>query len=266
MMGLHRVAAVLLAAVWIPAAGAETKKLADVEYSRVGERVLRLDLYLPAGARGPVPVIVSIHGGGWHGGSKEASPGLDFAERGFAVASVEYRLTGEAEFPAQMDDCRAAIVWLRANAAHYGLDGNRMAAWGASAGGHLAALLGTSGRGEGRLQAVVDYFGPIDVVEWTRSRGAAGSNLIRGPLQQTAERLRAANPLTWLSPEAPPFFIAHGDQDRLVPVEQSRILYEALRRAGVAAEFHLVPGGGHSVPRLFLDDDVERFLRRTLAP
>lgn len=237
---------------------------ANLEYGRADGRPLLLDLYLPAGHKPSgrrLPVILSIHGGGWHAGSKEASPGLEFTRRGYAVASLDYRLSGEAEFPAQIDDCKAAVRWLRANAGRYGLDPGRIAAWGASAGGHLAALLGTTGEGPTRVQAVVDYFGPIDVAAWYRSRGASVSSLIRGPLAETAERLQEANPLTFLKAGAPPFFIAHGAGDALVAPSQSLLLRDALRKAAVRVEYHQVPGAGHSVPRMKLDDQVDRFLR-----
>ncbi len=253
-------------APWTLVADSDTVRT-NIEYARAGGKPLLLDLYLPAGhiaSGSKLPVILSIHGGGWSGGSKDASPGLEFTRRGYAVASVSYRLTGEAEFPAQIEDCKAALRWLRANAGRFGLDPGRVAAWGASAGGHLAALLGTSGEELSKVQAVVDYFGPIDVVAWHRDRGDSSSNLVRGPFAETAERLRAANPLTFLKPGAPPFLIAQGAEDPLVPPSQSELLYHALRQAGVRAEFHLVPGAGHSVRQMNLDDRVDEFLRESL--
>ena len=250
-------------APWIFTAPAD-RALIDVEYGRVNGKPLLLDLYLPFEAKGPLPVILSIHGGGWHGGSKRASPGMEFTRRGFAVASLEYRLVGEAEFPAQIDDCKTAVRWLRANAAKYGLDRGRIGAWGASAGGHLAALLGTSGEGDARIQAVVDYFGPIDVYEWRRAQGATSAGLVYGPLADARERLKAANPITFLKPDAPPFLVAQGAEDKLVPPVQSQLLVEALKQAGVPVDFRLVPGAGHSVKQMNLDDDVERFLRKAL--
>ncbi|MCX6622579.1 MAG: alpha/beta hydrolase fold domain-containing protein [Acidobacteria bacterium] len=250
-------------APWTMTAEADSR-LADLEYVRAAGKPLLLDLYLPAAeTRGekPLPVILSIHGGGWHGGSKEASPGLEFTRRGYAVASLNYRLTGEAEFPAQIDDCKAAVRWLRANAGRYGLDPTRIAAWGASAGGHLAALLGTSGEGPTRIQAVVDFFGPIDVVLWARSKGGTSSGLLHGPLTETAERLKAANPLTFVKPGAPPFLIAHGAEDTLVPMAQSQLLYDGLKQAGVPADLRIIQGAAHSVKQMNLDDDVDKFLK-----
>src|SRR3954465_965676 len=155
-----------------------TKVHRDLEYVRGGHERQRLDLYVPEKADGPLPVIVWVHGGAWLGGSKEGGgPALPFVRRGYAVASVNYRLSQHARFPAQIEDCKAAIRWLRANAKTYKLDPDRFGAWGASAGVHLVALLGTSGDvkdlgGDGgttgqssRVQAVVDWFGPTDVTK-----------------------------------------------------------------------------------------------------
>ena len=142
----------------------------DIEYARVGEKKLLLDLYQPEKATGPLPVIVWVHGGGWQGGSKDGClpAQLGFPQRGYAVASVDYRLSSDASFPAQIEDCKAAVRWLRANAKKYNLDSDRFGAWGSSAGGHLVNLLGVTsgtrdfdGRGNlsfsSRVQAVCSY-------------------------------------------------------------------------------------------------------------
>src|SRR5262249_12029455 len=144
----------------------------DATYAKVGkDRELKLDLYVPEKAEGKLPLVVWIHGGGWRGGTKTGTPAGGLAMAGFVVASVEYRLSGEAQFPAQIEDCKAAIRWLRANAEKHHIDPHRVGVWGGSAGGHLVALLGTAGDqktwdvGENtdqssRVQAVCDYFGP----------------------------------------------------------------------------------------------------------
>src|SRR5262249_39045436 len=155
-----------------------TKVHKDLEYVQGGHERQRLDLYVPERADTPLPVIVWIHGGAWMGGSKDGGvPALPFLGKGYAVASVNYRLSQHAVFPAQIQDCKAAIRWLRANAKTYNLDPERIGVWGASAGGHLVALLGTSGgvedlEGKGgnadqssRVQAVVDFFGPTDFLQ-----------------------------------------------------------------------------------------------------
>jgi acetyl esterase/lipase len=266
--------------------------LSDLEYARAGGRSLPLDLYLPRNAQGPVPVLVWIHGGGWSAGSKVGGPGVRLALRGYAVASVEYRLSGEAIFPAQIEDCKAAVRWLRANAARYNLDPGRIAAWGSSAGGHLAALLGTSGgvkELEGaalgnpdqssRVQAVVDFFGPTDLLQMdaqaARNPAVASrikhddpkspeSRLVGGPIQDSREKAARANPIAYVTSDDPPFLIMHGDQDPLVPTAQSEILHRALRAAGVDATFHVVKDAGHGFGGPEINRMVDEFLDRSL--
>src|SRR5207247_3085072 len=183
---------------------------------------------------------------------------------GYAVASISYRLSQEAKFPAQIYDCKAAVRWLRANAKQYSLDPDRIAAWGGSAGGHLVALLGTSGgvkELEGnlgnpgyssRVMAVVDFFGPTDFfklsVTSTNKKGdapGAVERLIGGPLEANRERVQQSNPITFVSKDDPPFLILHGDKDDLVPPAQSMMLYDALKAAGVDAAYHLIKGRAH---------------------
>ena len=147
----------------------------DLVYKTVNGAVLTLDLYCPEKFSGAVPVIIYIHGGGWRSGRKERCPAVALVQDGYAVASIDYRLTSTAPFPAQIEDCKAAVRWLRANAAKYNLDADRIGVWGMSAGGHLAALLGTSGgvpelEGSGdnmqyssQVQAVCDVAGPADL-------------------------------------------------------------------------------------------------------
>ena len=184
----------------------------DLAYVTNGHRRQKLDLYLPKDGQN-LPLIINIHGGAWLGGSKEMDVPLDFLARGYAVASINYRLSQHAVFPAQIEDCKAAVRWLRANAAQYHLDPARFAAWGKSAGGHLAALLGTTGDGmkfevgenlavSSRVQAVVDYFGPTDLLQMDAHRLSNGqghdssrspeSLLIGGPLQENKEKVSLA--------------------------------------------------------------------------
>ena len=244
----------------------------DIVYAEVGDRRLLLDLYLPAEGPRRRPVIVWVHGGGWRGGSKgsggRARPMLD---RGYAIVDVGYRLSGEAIFPAQIQDCKAAVRWVRANAATYGLDPDRIGAWGSSAGGHLVAMLGTTGdvndfdteanaAQSSAVQAVCDWFGPTDFLQMD-THALEGSRLVHdapdspeslllgGPIQTDPYRslARKANPITYVSPNDPPFLIMHGDKDMAVPVHQSQLLYEALRKAGVDATLHVVRGAGHGL-------------------
>lgn len=254
-----------------------TRVLRNLAYVPGGHERQKLDLYLPAGSA-PVPVVVWIHGGGWEGGSKDNPGALGLLwQGGFALASINYRLSPHAPFPAQLEDCKSAVRWLRANAVQHRIDGSRIGVWGQSAGGHLAALVGTTGdarefdRGpnaqvSSRVQAVVDYFGPTDLGLYGGSRpGDTLSRLIGGPIQENRERVAQANPITYVRRGVPPFFIAHGDQDTLVPLEHSRRLEAALRRAGGDVTLHVVPGAGHSLGGTEMNRRVGAFLARHLG-
>ncbi len=248
-------------------AQAQSRMLTDVEYARAGNKQLLLDLYLPEGA-GPFPVIVWIHGGGWVGGDKDGGPAIRQMSRGYAVASINYRLSYEAKFPAQIEDCKAAVRWLRANAATYNLDANRIGAWGSSAGGHLAALLGTSAEVidlEGnlsnaafssRLQAVVDWYGPTDLLRMNQqalpcnvvnhdAELSPESLLIGCAIQTCKDKTDRANPLRYVTPDDPPFLIQHGTADCLVPPLQSQILHDALQAIGLSSTLIYLQGAGH---------------------
>lgn len=238
----------------------------DLAYVPGGHERQTLDLFLPdrpAGGEGaePLPVVIWVHGGGWRAGSKANCPPLraGFVQSGYAVASVGYRLTDAAPFPAQIQDCRAAVRWLRAHADEYGLDPNRIGAWGGSAGGHLVALLGTAGDatawdvGEhkdqsARVQAVCPYYPPTDLPALFgggRPRTAEIA-LLGGSLEEKRELAERASPLTHVTKDDPPFFLLHGEKDRLVPPDQSRTLHAALQRAGVASELKVFPDAAHA--------------------
>jgi acetyl esterase/lipase len=244
----------------------------DIVYAQVGDRKLLLDLYVPPQRTAPLPVIVWIHGGGWRGGSKgSGGRALPMLQRGYAVVDVGYRLSGEAIFPAQVQDCKAAVRWVRANAAQYGLDPDRIGAWGSSAGGHLVAFLGTAGdvrefdteanrQTSSRVQAVCDWFGPTDLLQMDEhmlegsrmvhdAPKSPESLLVGGPIQEEPYRsvVRKANPITYVTKDDPPFLIMHGDKDMLVPLHQSELLYDALKKAGVEARLHVVKGAGHGL-------------------
>lgn len=243
--------------------------------SNAGERQM-LDLYLPA-AGTKWPLIVWIHGGGWMEGGKENPPSLRFLKHGFALASVNYRFSQDALFPAQLIDCKAAIRWLRAHAAENGINPNRIGVWGASAGGHLAALLGTTGgvkefdQGENagvssRVQAVCDWFGPTDFTQITNSPEDLKhegpdwpeSRLIGGLVSQNIGKAEQANPIRYITADDPPFLIMHGDKDPVVPLAQSELLADALRKAGVPVIFRVVPGGEHGGPAFRKLEEIDR--------
>jgi acetyl esterase/lipase len=236
------------------------KVLRNLDYIPGVHERNKLDLYLPEKANGPLPVIVWIHGGAWQAGSKENPHGLAMVPRGYALASINYRLSQHAVFPAQIQDCKAAIRWLRANAPKYHLDGEHIGVWGASAGGHLVALLGTTGgvkelEGAGgnldqssRVQAVVDWFGPTDFTHLGPTLNEANSvvsRLLGGPASENKAKAAQASPVRHVSKDAAPFLIMHGDKDNLVPISQSEELAEALKKAGVEVTFQTLPGAGH---------------------
>lgn len=238
----------------------------DLVYAQIGRRELQLDLYWQARAAAPTPVIVWIHGGAWRAGDKsQPAAALSLLSAGYGVASAGYRLSQEALFPAQIEDCRAAVRWLRANAERYNLDPHRFGAWGPSAGGHLAALLGTAHHvrewdclGDNQewssaVQAVCDWFGPTDFLRMNDAPGAMDhdapdspeSQLVGGPIQENRDRVARANPITYVAPGAPPFLIVHGDRDDLVPLNQSELLHAALQQAGMTSTLIVVKGAGH---------------------
>jgi acetyl esterase/lipase len=254
----------------------------DLAYVTNGHPRQKLDLYLPATAT-KAPLIIMIHGGAFKFGSKEGENPVPFLSQGYAVASLNYRLSGHARFPAQIEDCKAAVRWLRAHAGQYGYDPDRFGAWGASAGGHLVTMLGTTGSttlfdvGENlsvssRVQAVADNYGPTDFLQMDAHRLPSGmvhsapdspeSELIGGNLQDNPEKVRNANPITYLTRDCPPFLVIHGDSDPLVPHHQSELLVAALRSAGVPVTFYTVKGGGHGG---FTDPKVEALTRTFFA-
>jgi acetyl esterase/lipase len=248
-------------------------------------RPLRLDLFTPDGEP-PFPVVVWVHGGAWLIGEKTLPSdhaALRQLSRGYAVASIEYRLSGEAIFPAQIHDCKAAIRWLRANAETYGLNPARIAVWGSSAGGHLVALLGTSSRAtafddleqgstneSSTVQAVVDWYGPTDFLRMTGGHHEADSpesQLLGCDIDMCPDRVALASPLTYVDSDDPPFFIQHGTRDQTVDFEQSQILHAALMNAGVPSTFVPIHGAGHGGPEFSTPENlelIEQFLDRHL--
>jgi acetyl esterase/lipase len=247
---------------------------------------LALDFYAVP-RPGTHPLIVSIHGGGWREGDKsECLPErLGFPARGYAVACVNYRLSGQAIFPAQIEDVRDAIAYLRANAVRFGVDPRRFVAWGPSAGGHLVALAGTTSRtavftmdgNASAVQAVIDYFGPIDLTAMATTPGyfahqsadSAPSELLGGPVLQRPDQARQANPVTYLDPADPPVLIVHGTADPVSPVAQSYLFRDALKAAGVTVELHVIDGAKHGGPEFSTPSVVNlvlAFLAANLPP
>lgn len=247
----------------------------DLSYATSSDRQ-QLDLYVPEGA-GPHPLILWVHGGGWLTGSHALAPDapqLRAVARSFALASVGYRLSREAVFPAQLHDVHAALQWLRASAERYGLDRDRMGAWGASAGGHLVALLATSTDEPPR--AVVDWYGPTDFLAMDVQTAELGcpefgsgghddasspeSRLMGFPIQQQRERVRDADPARHAHVNVPPMLIQHGARDCTVPWLQSRHLADSLRAAGARIVVLETLDGGHGGRAFDAPDNVDRVL------
>lgn len=271
-----------------PAAPANPNQLKDLEYAKVGEKSLTLDLFRPTRKpAGKLPVVVYVHGGAWWAGTKAENPALFLLGDGYAVVSINYRLSTEASYPAQLHDCKGAIRWLRANAEKYDLDPDRIGVWGASAGGHLVALLGTTGDNKklegdvggnkeqsSAVQCVVDFFGPSDLTTRIMPKDATKVSpvfmLMGGyTAQEKPDLYLSASPALLVAKHNPPFLIVHGDQDPVVPVTQSKFLHEALTKVGVDSELVVLKGAQHASGEFFtqtMRDRLTTFFDKQLKP
>lgn len=265
----------------------EKRVIRGITYAMAGALELKLDLHLPtAKPERPLPVLLWLHAGGWREGGRGFCPIANLAKEGYAVASVSYRLSGQAKFPAQIEDCKAAVRWLRAHAAEYALDPEHIGACGESAGGHLAALLGVTGgdlalegvvggneKISSRVQAVVALCAPTDFTnmlgrarersfwaalvtsgsfseaKYTFARNYALEKLFGGPVTKHAARVRLASPVTHVSPGDPPVLLFHGRGDPLIPLSQSEEFLRALQQAGVEARLEILETNTHGIGR-----------------
>lgn len=233
----------------------------DVTYCAVGDVALKMDVYTPETMTSPAPAVIYVHGGGWTDGDKASGGAREIQEllaRGYLVVAVNYRLAPESKFPAQIEDVKCAVRYLRANVAAYNLDPDRIGAWGNSAGGHLVSLLGVTDAGDGfegsggyadqssRVQAVVDGYGPADLIQDFAGFSAWG-NRVFGVTEQSSHIITRASPVTHVSSDDPPFLIVHGEDDALVPPSQSEILYQRLTAAGVPATLVMVENASHGL-------------------
>ncbi|MCE0496331.1 MAG: alpha/beta hydrolase [Methylacidiphilales bacterium] len=236
--------------------------LHDVVIGKGGDHDLHADICYPQNFSGTLTAVIYIHGGGWKAGSYKNYRIVQLARAGFFAASIEYRLSTVAKWPAQIQDCKLGVRWLRANAAQYHVDPDHIGVWGESAGGHLVACLGTMGdvpedEGDGGypgvssdVQAVADFFGPTDFTSLT----AANANpyvtsvlelLFGVPHDQNPDLWKSGSPLLYVKAGDPPMLIAHGDSDRVVPLVQSTVFDAALTQAGVPHQFIIVKNGDH---------------------
>ena len=250
-------------------------RTADIPYAVVDGQELMLDLYLPANVESP-PLIVYIHGGAWRYGARDSVSPIDLVDKGYAIASVSFRLTPVAPLPAQVHDIKGAIRFLRANAGRYGFDGEHIGITGVSSGGHLAALVGltngsaehegtTGGNGSvsSDVQAIVSYFGASNlttILAQSTPRGIeirepALTLLLGGPPAEKAEIARFGSPVFFTDPGDPPLLLLHGDQDPQMPINQAHELHGAAKQAGITVAFEVVHGAGHGGNGFF---DAER--------
>jgi acetyl esterase/lipase len=249
----------------------------DITYATAGKDKLQLDLVLPAGP-GPHPVVLCFHGGAWTAGSRKelttptiVIPGVtpsgnrevgvleNLARRGYAAATVSYRLAPKSKFPAQIEDAKTAVRFLRANAKKYDLDPDRVAAMGISSGGHLALLLGTTDSSAGfdgteypeqssKVQCVIDFFGPADMTLYAESQGLKESiltSLLGKECQTDSKCITRASPLEYVSKTSAPTLFIHGTMDFVVPIVHSEKMFKKMQAAGVPVAMHKVPWKGH---------------------
>lgn len=261
--------------------------VSDVVFGKGGDRDLKMDILKPKKAsEEPMPVVVFIFGGAWRTGNKDSGikPLSVLAQKGYFCVSIEYRFSQEAIFPAQLEDCKCAIRFLRSKAAEYHINPDKIGVWGMSSGAYLAAMLGTTGdlkdfEGKGgsadfssKVNAVVDWFGPTDFTKMDAAGSrmkhdpadSPESRLIGGPIQENKDKCAKASPLTYVTSDDPPFLIMHGDRDPVVPINQSELLVAALKKAEVKCVYKPVPGGQHGFVGPQHENEVLAFLDEQL--
>gem|GEM_PF-430364 len=266
---------------------AKSDVIKDIEYARPDNHSLLLDLHLPdTPSKTPLPVVIWVHGGGWKNGSKKNCKAAWLVKEGFAVASINFRLTNVAQWPAQIEDCREAVRWIRRNAAAYGLNADRIGAWGSSSGGHLVALMGTLPYPENeptssRVAAVCDWYGPTELLTMppnTVGNGRTeedvansnGAKLLGCTVKDCPELAKQASAYDNVSSDDAAFLIMHGDADTGVPVQQSIQFHDRLKDANVFSKLEIIEGAGHGGPpfetpeaRAIITEFFERFLTQS---
>lgn len=231
----------------------------NVTYTKVGDWEGKMDIYLPPASNGPSPAVINIHGGGWNKGVKESQTGFNtFFKAGFAVANIEYRLSGQATAPAAIEDARCALIYLIKNAKQLNIDVNKIVVMGGSAGGHLAlmaGLLGNDHRFDGncagvenvKVAAIIDKYGITDVWDWAYGPNLTSKSATQwlGSRSKDEAFARSVSPMSYVSKNSPPTFIVHGDADPTVPYQESVALHKKMQDAGVKTQFMTIPGGLH---------------------
>lgn len=266
----------------IKAPPAGTAVIRDIHFATHDGIELQLDLYRPDPLPvEPLPVVLWVHGGGWIKGSKDRCQADFLAQHGFAVASVGYRLTPVAQWPAQIEDCFAAVKWVREHHESFQLNPDSIGAWGGSAGGHLVALMGTRpgpGDEDIRVQAVCDWYGPTNLLTmppnvvsekrtYEQVSQSNGAKLLGAPVPDATEQAKDASAFFHVTPDDAPFLIMHGSEDPGVPLEQSTLFFEELQKSGVEAELVILEGAGHGGKEFAEEavrDRIIAFFRRHL--
>ncbi|MBK9715913.1 MAG: alpha/beta hydrolase [Kouleothrix sp.] len=239
-----------------------TALVSDVAYHLVDDTTLMVEIIRPDPVpAAPMPAIIYIHGGAWMYGDRTVNRNAFLAAQGFFTVSIDYRSSLQAIFPAQLDDAKTAVRWLRSHAAQYHIDPQRIGIWGHSAGAHLAALVGVSGHlpaiaetigpnePSSRVQAVATLACPTDFLQmggWHEAPDSPEAQLVGGPIRERVNVVHMANPITYVQPAAPPFLLMHGECDEIVPIAQSELLAHALRAAGNAVTLIAIPDAGHN--------------------
>ena len=268
------------------AAQSDTVVVKDILYGGAGEKKLALDIYKLKKKKDPY-LIVWIHGGAWYSGSKE-NPPLGFLGYGYALASIDFSLSTEQIFPAQVHEIKAAIRFLRANASKYGFQPGKIIIWGSSSGGHLASLVATTNDNKqlegdignytstsSSVQACIDYFGPTNFLTILNQSTPHGLNvrlpalaiLLGKPIEQATALAKLASPVYQVDETDPPMFIVHGEQDIQVPINQSIELMSACKSKNLIVQIEFIPNAGHSDPAYFtkeLLDKIDKFLKENV--
>lgn len=261
--------------------------IADLPFAKPGGVELLMDLHLPKGVVNP-PLVMSIHGGGWQTGDRKRCRSSWLVKHGYAVANIEYRMSHEAVFPAQIHDCKGALRWLRAQQKKYGYNAEKVVVVGYSAGGHLATLLGTShgvqaleGNTAGHpnhssaVQGFIDYFGPVDFIQRSKSQPNKTEKpkgivyqLLGGSVTGNPGKAQLASPVTHVGKGDPPALILHGEKDRQVLPAQSQRLHEVYQAKGLEPQLLLLPEKGHGWGHPLAEEEklVLEFLGKVLRP
>lgn len=243
----------------------------DVVYNKVKDWEGRVDLYLAPKAEKPTPIVINIHGGGWKSGTKESQGGFNsFFKAGFAVANMEYRLSGQATAPAAVEDTRCMLIYLIKNAKELNIDPNKIVIMGGSAGGHLALMGGLladnhrfdkncKGVDNVKVAAIIDKYGIADVWDWTYGPESKSSSpkLWLGDYVKDEDFIKSVSPIFLVTKKSPPIFIVHGNADPVVPYQQSVDLYKKLQKLGVKSQFMTIDGGQHGKFEKSKKDEID---------